>query len=116
MMAENESLAQRYSVVLEELRLEALKQTQQQGGRNRSSGLNMTMHPGSFPPQSLINQANGPNPQDQNGFSQSNELFPSPDGVMFEGPGATTPSSLMAEYVSSVLHYVEICDVLSQVL
>lgn len=98
LIAENESLAQRYSVVLEELRLEALKQIQlypvQQ--QHRGSNVDLTMQPGGFTPQNSMQL--GPDP---NGYSHTGDMFTGSDANMFgEGPSATTPSSLMAELTS----------------
>lgn len=97
MIAENESLAQRYSVVLEELRLEALKQTQV------PQQYTVINHRGSN--AGLPTQASYQTPlqisPDQSGYHYSGDMFSGTEANMLpEGPGATTPSSLMAELTS----------------
>lgn len=96
-LAEKESLAQRYSVVLEELRLEAAKQTQHQ-----PESRNMRVQSSFTAPEAVMHEA-------PSGIMQSNnhnesqgmgELFSSSDVTILEGPTGTTPSSLMAELTS----------------
>ena len=96
MIAENESLAQRYSVVLEELRLEALKQIQQYPVYQQHKGPHedLILQPGTFPQQNSVQMS-----PDQNGYSHAGDVFS--DGNIFgEDPNATTPNSLMAELTS----------------
>ncbi|KUJ18384.1 uncharacterized protein LY89DRAFT_47192 [Mollisia scopiformis] len=88
-MAIKESLAQRYSVVLEELRLEAMKQTE----RLHESNANV--------PSNSLDSISGPQTTNANGtslhdiggldFSIPNDICGS------DGPSGATPSSLMAE-------------------
>ena len=99
-IAEGESLAHRYSVVLEELRLEALKQTQQQLSQTRSPLTNVAVLPVSFAPQATTQQIGHPNSNDQRGFPSSNDIFQTSEGNSMDGPGGTTPSSLMADLTS----------------
>lgn len=93
MIAENESLAQRYSVVLEELRLEASKQAQQAPpAQSRYSNTeNQT--------QNLASTWNIDSRQDESNHSST--IFASSEvGGLPEALGPTTPSSLMAELTS----------------
>ena len=102
-MAVSGSLAQRYSVVLEELRIEAIKQTQRQQEAHNRAHIN------------FIVQSDVPAPQlhTQSGesivVSESNpdrlqgsvDMFPLSDPAAFNnGPNSATPSSLIAELTS----------------
>ena len=104
-MAENESLAQRYSVVLEELRFEAVKQTQQQvESQNGNSDMASTLQRDSTVIQASTysGQMNSANQPPLPGSAVAGDLFPDiSDGTMFGGAqNATTPSSLMADLTS----------------
>lgn len=103
-MAERGSLAQRYGVVLEELRLEAVKQTQRQQEFHAKSHINLT---------SILEQ-NIPNPQlhlqhwqfghDSNSQDRSqvsiDEFQISDPSALNNGANSGTPSSLIAELTS----------------
>ena len=102
-MAENGSLAQRYSVVLEELRIEAIKQTQRQQEVQSSAHINSIIQ-SDIPGPQLNAQSgqsitvSGSNP---NGLQGSVDMFPLPDPATFNnGPNSATPSSLIAELTS----------------
>ncbi|TVY51141.1 Activator of stress genes 1 [Lachnellula cervina] len=104
-MAENESLAQRYSVVLEELRLEAVKQTQQHlESQNANSDMTSTLQRDTrvFQASTYSGQMNGANQPPLPGSAVTGDLFPDiSDGTMFGGAqNVTTPSSLMADLTS----------------
>jgi len=104
-MAENESLAQRYSVVLEELRLEAVKQTQRQPeSRNGNLEIASTLQRNSTIPQASTypGQAIPMNEPQLPGSSLTGAMFSNnSDGTMFgDSQYATTPSSLMADLTS----------------
>lgn len=104
-MAGHESLAERYSVVLEELRLEAVKQTETtRVAQNQSLRMNSIPQAGQAFSSSAINgyEANqlgncdGVSDFDlaTNLYGNGNEAAPG------EGQNSTTPSSLMAELTS----------------
>jgi hypothetical protein len=100
-LAENESLAQRYGVVLEELRLEAVKQVQHQKEiQNEDS--NVRMQPNFTVPEAIMNQDNTNIAQSHNpiGAQVMGELFSNSDASVFEGPTGTTPPSLIADLTS----------------
>ncbi|TVY36562.1 D-galactonate dehydratase [Lachnellula occidentalis] len=104
-LAENESLAQRYSVVLEELRLEAVKQTQQQvESQNANSDMASMLQRNSavFQASTYSGQMSGANQPPLPGSAVAGDLFPDiSDGTMFGGAqNVTTPSSLMADLTS----------------
>ena len=79
--------------------MEALKQIQQypvQQTQQRGSNAGLIMQPGSYQAQPPTQMS-----PDQNGYVHTGDMFSGSDGNMFgEGPGATTPSSLMAELTS----------------
>ena len=106
-MAENESLAQRYSVVLEELRLEAVKQTQtQRQPETQHANLEIAstlernstvLQAPTYPGQG--NNINGP--QVSESSLTSNIFSNNSDGTIFgDGQNVTTPSSLIADLTS----------------
>jgi hypothetical protein len=104
-MAENESLAQRYTVVLEELRLEAIKPTQRQSeAQTTNFGITSTLPSSSTDPHA---PANSSRPTDldmhqETAYPLPNDMFSNDAaGTMFGAdPNATTPSSLMADLTS----------------
>lgn len=99
-LAEKDSLAERYTVVLEELRLEALKQTQRPAGvPNPSLGLRL---PTFSAPEAVMHEAssNVSNLVDQSGAQLPADMFSNSDATMFEAQTGTTPSSMMAELTS----------------
>jgi hypothetical protein len=121
-MAENESLAQRYSVVLEELRLEAVKQTQRQPEYQHANlEIASTLQQNPTVPQASTypgqaNNMNGP----QVPVSLTGDMFSNnSDRTMFgDGQNATTPSSLMADLTSwggfdSLVFHPSLCCSLS---
>lgn len=99
-MARHDSLAERYGVVLEELQLEAVRQTSPQKPQNQSH------RRGSIPqarPVVLGTVMEAFQPLPSNGNQSSN--FDLPNNIFAEvgfgdGQNATTPSSLMAELTS----------------
>jgi hypothetical protein len=100
-MAEEGSLVQRYSVVLEELRLEALKQTQgYQESRNTIPDLNSRVQPNSYvsQPGAQLGHIDGIDSTHASGFEPIDTNFSNPDDVMAgDSQHGATPSSLMAE-------------------
>ncbi|KAN0096685.1 Fungal specific transcription factor domain containing protein [Hyaloscypha variabilis] len=101
-MAENESLAQRYTVVLEELRLEAIKQTQNPA-HQLGNELNSAVQSNFSAPQAVM-QPSQIAPGGINGTTMQSpvNMFSASDATMQlgDGPNSTTPSSLMAELTS----------------
>jgi hypothetical protein len=97
-LAEKNSLAERYSVVLEELRLEAVKQVQHRP-ESRNWNPDLRVQSGLTAPEAVMHEpqpgiidASGPN-----GVQELGEMFSTSDATIFEGQSGTTPSSLMAE-------------------
>jgi hypothetical protein len=97
-LAETKSLAERYSVVLEELRLEALKQVRHPPDFQNGNS-DMIISSGFPAPGLVTHQAHAGigNPSGLVGMQQMGEMFSSSDATMFEGQSGSTPSSLMAE-------------------
>lgn len=100
-LAEKESLAERYSVVLEELRLEAVKQAQPQP-ENQNGNSILRVQSGFAAPEAVMHEAHPSiiNSDNQNGPQTIGELFSNSDATILEGQTGTTPSSLMAELTS----------------
>lgn len=97
-LAEKKSLAERYSVVLEELRLEALKQVEHLGdSQDRNSGLRVQS--GLTAPGAATHEAHTglANTGGRSGMREMGEMFSNSDATIFEGQSDATPSSLMAE-------------------
>jgi hypothetical protein len=105
-ISEGGSLAQRYTVVLEELRLEAVKQTQLQHELHNRNRMNMSSILQPTIPDSQLDSRdvalnNGTNGNDQDGTQASVDMFSVADSEAFNiGPNSTTPSSLIAELTS----------------
>lgn len=102
-MAVGGSLAQRYSVVLEELRIEAIKQTQRQQEVHNRAHINSIVQSDVPTPQlhtqsgeSIVVSESNPD-----GLQGSVDMFPLSDPAAFNnGPNSATPSSLIAELTS----------------
>jgi hypothetical protein len=103
-LAEKESLAQRYSVVLEELRLEAVKQVQRQPESRSSQNVNLNLRvQSSFTAPEAVMQEAQPgiiHSDNHNEPHAMGELFSNSQTTVFEGPTGSTPTSLMAELTS----------------
>jgi hypothetical protein len=99
-VAENESLAQRYTVVLEELRMEAIKQTQRPESQTGNE-LNSILESSFLAPQADMgpSQSLGPDGSNQDAMQPPVGIFSDP-AIFGDGQNATTPSSLMAELTS----------------
>jgi hypothetical protein len=102
-MSESGSLAQRYTVVLEELRLEAIKQTQRQQVSHSRTHINSILQ-SDIPGPRLNTQSGHSNAlgeSSQDGLQISLDIFPMSDPTAFNsGPNSATPSSLIAELTS----------------
>lgn len=104
-MAGHESLAERYSVVLEELRLEAVKQTETtRVAQNQALRMNSVSQAGQIFSSAVINgfesnqHGNGDGTSD---FDLATNLYANgSEHAPGEGQNSTTPSSLMAELTS----------------
>jgi hypothetical protein len=97
-LAEKKSLAERYSVVLEELRLEALKQVEHPGdAQDRDSSLRVQS--ALTAPEAAMHETHAglANTGDQSGVREMGEMFSNSDAIIFDGQSGATPSSLMAE-------------------
>jgi hypothetical protein len=103
-MSESGSLAQRYTVVLEELRLEAIKQTQRQQEETHSrTHINSILQSDIADPRlnTQSGQSNALGENNQDGLRISLDMFPMSDPAAFNnGPNSATPSSLIAELTS----------------
>jgi hypothetical protein len=91
-------LAERYSVVLEELRLEAVKQVEDQSvlqnGNPNLRGQSILNAPEAVMHESHTGVMRSDN---RNGSQPPGEILSGSEATIFEGPTGTTPSSLMAE-------------------
>lgn len=100
-MVDKESLAQRYSVVLEELRLEALKQTQgYQENNNMVAAANPRPQTNPVTVQALVNlgQVDDVNSSNLSGFGLMDATLSNPgDMIAGDSQHGATPTSLMAE-------------------
>jgi hypothetical protein len=93
-LADSGSLAQRYSLVLEELRLEAIKQIQQQLEPQDRSAMNSTLRTNFSDTQLDIQHG-------QDAIDVPVDMFQMSGSAMFHsGPNETAPSSLRAELTS----------------
>lgn len=92
-IGEDESLAQRYSVVLEELRLEAVKTTQRPTETHHGNfDITSTLQQSSAQPE----ESDGLSGQPQAGFA---DMFPN-DQLSGVGQNDATPASFMADLTS----------------
>jgi hypothetical protein len=100
-MGENDSLAQRYSVVLEELRLEAVKTTHRQlDPQNITLETATTLQQMSMQ-RTQSTDVNGQRQSELSGFSLPGDMFSDDStGEMFGAANETTPTSLMADLTS----------------
>lgn len=102
-IAESGSLAQRYGVVLEELRLEAINQTQRHLELHSKNQIDSTLQ-SSIPGPHLDVQQDQPSDlgvSREPGLQAAASTFPSPDPSAFDNdPNSTTASSLIAEMTS----------------
>ena len=104
-MAGHESLAERYSVVLEELRLEAVKQTETtRDAQNQAPRMSSLSQVGQLFPTTAIDGYQPAHPGNVNGASEfdlaTNLYANGHEAGPVEGQNSTTPSSLMAELTS----------------
>ncbi|KAK0118637.1 hypothetical protein ONS96_011726 [Cadophora gregata f. sp. sojae] len=105
-MAGHESLAERYSVVLEELRLEAVKQTETtRDTNNQALRMNSMPQVGQIFPTAVIDgyqQSHPSNDRRTSDFDLATNAYAHghEGGGPGEGQNSTTPSSLMAELTS----------------
>jgi len=103
-MAGHESLAERYSVVLEELRLEAVKQTEtNRDAQNQAPRMSSLPQVGQMFPGAAIDgyQPASGNDNGASDFDLATNLYTNGhEAGPSEGQNSTTPSSLMAELTS----------------
>ncbi|KAH7416810.1 hypothetical protein BKA64DRAFT_691375 [Cadophora sp. MPI-SDFR-AT-0126] len=104
-MAGHESLAERYSVVLEELRLEAVKQTETtRDAQNQALRMSSIPQVGQMFPTTVIDGYQATHPGNENSTSDfdlaTNMYANGHEAGHGEGQNSTTPSSLMAELTS----------------
>jgi galactonate dehydratase len=104
-LAERNSLAERYSVVLEELRLEAVKQVQHLPEAQKGNA-DLRIQSGHTAPEVVMHEshASTTSPSGHNGVQELGEIFSTSNATIFEEQSDTTPSSLVRTIGSPILH------------